>query len=30
MTGGFKKAEISLETQRERLTGLTEIKLFSW
>lgn len=30
MTGGFKKAEISLETQRGRLTALTEIKLFSW
>lgn len=30
MTGGFKQAEISLETHTQRLTGLTEIKLFSW
>lgn len=26
----FKQAEISLETHTQRLTGLTEIKLFSW
>lgn len=30
MTGGFKQAEISLETHTERLTGLTGFKLFSW